>query len=256
MGFFGYLFSKQGLRQLAKVVLVNVVLLVLLWFALAWYSDHGEHISVPDVRTLALTDAVSSLQERGLAALVVDSIYDEKSTGGVVVEQSPAPESKVKEGRQIFLTIYRSEPPMEKISIQEGEFAQVALIKLENKGIKYDLRYVLNSNMVGSVISITHKGKILKPGDAIRRGERVVLTVGEASDGVVPLPDLTGLTLDRATVILDSLNLIGQATFEPNPIDGQDSLLFRVSRQDPEFTEDALPVRPGRLIDFWLTKEP
>jgi eukaryotic-like serine/threonine-protein kinase len=256
MGFIRYLFSPGGFRQLLRVLAVNIVLLVLLWFGLSWYSDHDDYITVPDVHQMPVDEAAVLLEGHGLAYLVVDSIYDEKSQGGIIVEQSPAAESKVKEGRQVFLTIYRYQPPMETISIEEGEFAQVALIKLQNKGIRYDVRYVPNSNMVGSVISITHKGRILKPGDSIRRGDRVVLTVGEASDGVVQVPDLTGLDFFSAMARLDSLNLMGQGYFEPEAISGGDSALYRVCRQDPPYAADALPVRPGRIVDLWLSKEP
>lgn len=256
MGFLKYLFTREGLKQLAKVVLVNAVLLVILWFGLGWYSDHGEYITVPDVRKMALLDGSQLLDERGLTSLVVDSIYDEKSQGGVIVEQSPAPESKVKQGRQVFLTIYRYQPPMERISIEEGEYARVAFIKLQNKGIKYEVKYVPNNNMVGSVVSITHRGRTLRPGDQIRRGEKVMISVGEAAEGVVYLPNLTGLSYFEAMSVLDSLNLMGQGFFEPGAISRQDSALYRVCRQDPEYSEDALPVRPGRLIDFWLSNGP
>ncbi|MFO0360842.1 MAG: PASTA domain-containing protein [Flavobacteriales bacterium] len=256
MGFFQYLISKEGVRQIAKIALINAVLLVFLWFALSWYSDHGEYVTVPDVRKMSLEEAMASLEERGLGALVVDSIYDEKANGGSVVDQSPVSDSKVKEGRQVFLTIYRNQPPMEKIAIEEGEYAQVAIIKLQNKGIKFDVRYVPNNNMVGSVIGITHKGQPVKPGSMLRRGERVVLTVGESAEGVVYLPNLRGLSFADAMVILDSLNLMGQGFFEPEAINQGDSALYVVCRQDPEFTDDALPLAPGRIVDFWLSKDP
>ncbi len=256
MEFLRYIISREGLRQVLRILLVQIALVVLLWFAFGWYSDHGEFITVPDVRSMSLTDAAAALEERGLQVLVVDSIFDEDARGGDVVDQSPVAESKVKEGRQVFLTVYRQEPPMEKISIEEGEYAQVAIIKLQNKGIRFDVRYVPNNNMVGSVIGITHRGRTLKPGSMIRRGERVVLTVGEATEGLVFLPDLRGMSYPRAMALLDSLNLMGQAFFEPDAINAADSALFRVCRQDPECSEDMLPVAPGRIIDFWLSKDP
>jgi len=256
MGFLRYLFSRNGLKHLVRVLLVNAVLLLILWFGLGWYSDHGEYITVPDVRRLALADATEALRDRSLSVLVVDSIYDQKSQGGVVVEQSPAPESKVKQGRQVFLTIYRYQPPMERINIEEGEYGRVAFIKLQNKGIRYDVKYVPNNNMVGSVVSISHKGRPLRPGDQIRRGEKVLITIGQASEGIVNVPDLRGMDYNNAMALLDSLNLMGQGFFEPNAISTADSAIYRVCRQDPEFEVSGLPVRTGRLVDFWLSKEP
>ncbi len=256
MSFIQYVFSKAGMRELVKIILVNLLLIGLIWLFLWWYTDHGRQVAVPDVRTMSTEQAVEELASRGLGYLVVDSLYDEDAVPGSVVEQSPAPESKVKEGRQVYLTIYRIQPPMERISIEEGEFAQVAIIKLKNKGIRYDVRYVPNNNMVGSVVSVTHRGKKLRAGDEIRRGEMVVLTVGEATDQSVVVPQLMGKSYAEAMAVLDSLNLMGQAFFEPNATSAQDSTLFRVCRQDPEFRDDAAPVPPGRIIDFWLSKEP
>jgi eukaryotic-like serine/threonine-protein kinase len=256
MSFIQYVVSPKGRKQLLQILLVNLGIVIFFWLILRWYTDHGEQIAVPDLKGLSLEEATAALDERGLSLLVVDSIYDEKADGGKVVEQSPVPESKVKEGRQVFVTIYRFEPPQETINIKEGDYAQVAIIKLKNKGIRFDIVEVPNGNMVGSVISITHKGKKIKPGDAIARGEKVTLSVGIASNATIPLPNLQGLTYQQAMTILDSLQLMGQAFFDTEPLSTQDSALFRVCRQDPPFEADAAGVPPGRIIDFWLSNTP
>lgn len=256
MGFLKFLFSRQAVKPLVRMGLLYLGVALVVWVFLRWYTDHGEYIAVPELKGLALTEAVRQLEEAGLTALVVDSVYDEDAPPGSVMEQSPQATSQVKDGRQVFLTVYRIQPPMERISIEEGEYAQVAIIKLKNKGIRFDVRYVPNNNMVGSVISITHGGRKLKKGDEIRRGERVVITVGESTDQAVQIPDLSGRTYAEAIALLDSLNLVGQGYFEPDAMSTQDSALFRVCRQDPEYAPDALPVAPGRMLDFWLSKEP
>lgn len=256
MSLFKFAFSKDGRKHLLRIVLVNLGIILILWLFLRWYTDHGEQVTVPDLSGLSLADAQSALEDIDLEFLVVDSIYDEKAQGGTIVDQSPAPESKVKEGRQVFLTIYRYAPPQETINIKEGEFAQVAIIKLKNKGIRYEIVQVPNGNMVGSVISITHKGKRLKPGQTISRGEKVILTVGIAADSNIALPNLVGMTYSQAITLLDSLSLMGQGYFEPEALTAQDSANFRVCRQDPPFEADAPPVASGRIIDFWLSNTP
>lgn len=245
-------FRKHGFR----IVLVYVGAIVFSWLFLWWYTGHGEQVSVPDLKGLPLEQAAEALEARGLSYLVIDSVFDEHGKGGVVMEQSPSPESAVKEGREVFLTIYRYQPPMEVVNIDEGDFAQVAVIKLRNKGIKYDIKYVPNNSMVGSVVSITYKGKRVKKNDAIPRGVTVVLTIGESDNEKVQIPDLSGMYYTQALALLDSLHLMAQPHFENNPLTAQDSAACRVCRQLPEYNPANPGVSPGHFIDFWLSNEP
>jgi len=256
MSFFKFTVSKEGRKHILRIALVYAGIIAILWGLLRWYTDHGEQVSVPDLKGMTFNDAAAALESRNLEYMVVDSIYDENAVAGAVLDQSPAPESKVKEGRKIFLTVYRMQPPMEKLNIKEGEFAQVAIIKLKNKGIKFDLKNVPNNNMVGSVVHITYNGKKLKPGDLIARGEKIILSVGVADNASIQLPDLQGLTYYRAMEILDSLNLMGQGIFEPEAKSTQDSANYRVRRQNPAYDPEAPPLEPGRIIDFWLSDQP
>jgi beta-lactam-binding protein with PASTA domain len=245
-------FRKHGLR----IVLVYVGLIVLSWMFLSWYTGHGQQVSVPDLRGMTVEQAREVLAERSLELLVIDSIFDEKAKGGTIVEQSPVPESQVKEGREVFLTIFRFQPPMETIGIEEGDFAQVALIKLRNKGVKYEVKYVPNNSMVGSVVSISYRGKKLRATDQVPRGETVVLSIGESDNEKVQIPNLVGMSYAQAIAQLDSLNLMPQPHFENNPLTAQDSSACRVCRQLPAFNPGDPGVSPGRFVDFWLSNTP
>ncbi len=256
MGFFGYLKSKEGKRILLRLVAIYLGVLVTVWVFLWWYTDHGKQVAVPDLTNLSLEEATALLEEKDLSILVVDSIYDRKSKGGTIVEQSPAPESKVKEGRQVFVTVYRKVPPQETVNIAEGDFAQVAIIKLKNKGLDFETKYVPNNSMVGSVISITYKGRKLRVGDTVPRGDKVILTVGVATEESVRVPDLSGLSYQQAMSVLDSLNLMGQAFFMYDIQSSADSSVGRVCTQDPPFDPEGPGVTPGRIIDFRLFNGP
>lgn len=256
MGLFKFAWSTEGKKILVKILALYIVLAIAIWLFLAWYTDHGEQISVPDLSGMSISQAQTALEERDLTLLVVDSIYDRKGKGGMVVSQEPKPESKVKDGRQIFVTVYRKLPPQETINIEEGDFAQVAIIKLKNKGIDYTLKEVPNNSLVGAVISLTHKGKRLKAGDKIARGEKVVLSVGVSTQTDVQIPNLTGLSYTEAMAILDNLNLLGQAFFMYDVQSSADSAVGRVCEQDPAFDPEAPGVSPGKLVDFKLYNTP
>jgi beta-lactam-binding protein with PASTA domain len=113
--------STSFRKAVLGIAITYTVLLLGSWFWLQWYTDHGEYVSVPDLKGLSTEEAIRALQERNLDFLVIDSIYDRKAAPGSVFDQSPAFESQVKEGRQVFLTIFRQSPPMEKLGIKQGD---------------------------------------------------------------------------------------------------------------------------------------
>jgi len=209
------------------------------------------------LRGKSLSEAILALEDRELTHLVIDSIYDRKATPGEVVDQSPGVESQVKEGRQVFLTIYRFSPPMETINIKEGDYAAVAMIKLHNKGIECDTVYEDNNTFVGSVIRVTHRGKKIKPDTQIARGDRLTLVIGRSVRSKVIVPDLFGLTCKEVEMMLDTMNLICNCKFEPmvSSPSSQDSVTYRVCRQDPKH-DPVIGTTAGRIVDIWLYNTP
>ena len=256
MSFRSFISSPDFRKTVIRIVLLYGGIIGLSWFWLRWYTDHGEYVSVPDLRGVSLDEAVTSLEDRQLKYLVIDSIYDKKAEPGTVMEQSPAPESQVKQGRQVFLTIYRISPPMEKLGVKEGDFATVAMIKLANKGIEYDTLYEDNNTLVGSIIRVTRKGRRLKPDELIPRGSSVTLVIGRSVKKKVIVPNLRGFTCREAEAALDTLNLVCNCRFEGIDFpSAQDSSTFRVCRQDPEH-DPLIGSSAGRIVDLWLYNSP
>jgi beta-lactam-binding protein with PASTA domain len=249
--------STSFRKAIIGIALTYAVLLLGSWFWLQWYTDHGEYVSVPDLKGLRSEDAILALQERNLDYLIIDSIYDRKAAPGSVFDQSPAFESQVKEGRQVFLTIYRLSPPMEKLGIKQGDYATVAMIKLRNKSIDFDTLYEDNNTLANSIIRVTQKGKALKASDEVARGSKVVLVIGRAASDKIIVPDFTGMSCQEARSILDTLRLECNCRFEPgiSSPSAQDSSTFRVCRQDP-IHDPERGTSAGRIVDLWLYNTP
>lgn len=257
MSFRAYIKTPEFRKAAIRILLVYTSVIVVISLFLRWYTDHGEYITVPDLKGKSLQEAIEALEERDLNFLVIDSIYDKKALPGTVLEQSPVPESQVKDGRQVFLTIYSFNPPMEKLGVKEGDFAQVAMIKLRNKGIEYDTLYEENNTYPGSIIRVTYKGKRTHPDDLVAKGERVKLVIGRAVRTKRIVPDLTGLTCKEAERMLDTLNFVCNCRFEPDislPTT-QDSVTYRVCRQNPVH-DPLLGSSPGSIVDLWLYNTP
>lgn len=255
MSFFLYLRSKPGMKMLGYVIGSNIVVILLSWFILSWYTDHGEYVSIPELKGKSLEEAMSTLEEMDLEPIVVDSIWSDTAAKGSINFVMPVAGSTIKEGRQVYLTIFSKTPPMEVINIKQGEYSAVAMVKLSNKGIDYDVIYQPNNNFVGSVMMIRYKGKEVKYNEQLPRGSKVVMVVGTSDDSRIKVPDLYGMTYTEAQSVLKSLGLISQLFFDQTP-SSSDSLEFKVCTQEPPYSPNSLDVRSGSIMDIYLSKEP
>jgi beta-lactam-binding protein with PASTA domain len=243
------------MKILGYIIGANVLVVLLSWFWLSWYTDHGEFVTIPDLKGQPLESAIIVLEELDLEPIVIDSIWSDTSAKGSINYVMPISGSTIKEGRQVYLTIFSKTPPMETITIKSGEYAAVAMVKLNNKGITYDVQYQPNNNFVGSVIGIRYKGKEVKFNQQLPRGSKVVMVVGIGDDRKIPVPDLYGLSYLEAQRLLKSLGLIPQLFFDTTP-SGSDSLSYKVCTQEPPFSPTSLDVNSGSIMDIYLTKEP
>ena len=97
--------------NLLAMAAVLVILAIGVWKGLEHYTHHGEIILVPDVKTQGVSDARYNLNKAGLEAVIADSSYNRNSPPGAVLEQTPAPGSKVKSGHAIYLIINTTSTP-------------------------------------------------------------------------------------------------------------------------------------------------
>ena len=97
--------------NLLVMALVTVLLIVCVWIGLGKYTHHGEEIIVPNVEGKLIGDVEYTLEMMDLQAVVVDSTYDRSRPSGAIMVQLPKAGSKVKSGREIYLTINSRESP-------------------------------------------------------------------------------------------------------------------------------------------------
>src|ERR1035438_4176950 len=131
------------------------------------YTKHGETITVPDFRGMTADKLPEFVADRHLKFIIIDSVFISKKQKGIVVEQDPLPNEKVKENRTVYLTINKLVPPAVKFpSLEDYSYPYVTAF-LETYGIKVgDLTYRpdLAKNRV---LAARYKGRELKAGDMI-----------------------------------------------------------------------------------------
>ena len=142
-----------------------------LWFYLKFYSRPGAIQDLPNLKGFTLNEVQKKLDSLGLETIHLDSIYSRNGKPFQVIEQVPPPGSKIKSGRRIYVTTYRSTPPYESIGVEEGQEPGIARIILENKGFEVEDVLEPNVALVGRVIRIENsKGEVLSADQKMPKG--------------------------------------------------------------------------------------
>lgn len=184
MDFFKKVTSPIVYWNLIMLVVVSIVLLIVLWFWMKDYSHHGESVEVPHVKGMLLADAEYELQKQGLVTVISDSSYNRSLPAGTVLEMTPAPGSKVKTGRNIYLTINtRNVPTLPIPDIADNCSLREAEARLKALGFKLGpIEYAPGDK--DWVLSVKCKGRTVISGERVEIDCPITLVVGNNSDGI------------------------------------------------------------------------
>ena len=182
--FFGKLTSPIVYWNLIMLVVVSIALLIFLWFWMKDYSHHGESVEVPQVKGMLLADAEYELEKQGLAVVISDSSYNRNLPAGTVLEITPDAGSKVKAGRNIYLTINtRNVPTLPIPDIADNCSLREAEARLKSLGLKLGpIEYAPGDK--DWVLSVKCKGRTVVAGDRVEIDCPITLVVGNNNSGI------------------------------------------------------------------------
>ena len=181
--FFGKLTSKIIWVNLLAMFLIIVAIAIGIWIGLERYTMHGVEITVPNVKGMRVYDARQTLERQGLVAVVTDSGYNKTLPSGTVLEQTPANNSQVKPGREIYLTINTTRTPtLPMPDIADNSSLREAEARLTAMGFKLSpCEYVDGER--DWVYGVKYRGKNIFGGDRIPIDAELTLQVGSGSFG-------------------------------------------------------------------------
>ena len=170
--------------NLIMLVVVSIVLLIVLWFWMKDYSHHGESVEVPQVKGMLLPDAEYELEKQGLVVVISDSSYNRNLPAGTVLEVTPDAGSKVKAGRNIYLTINtRNVPTLPIPDIADNCSLREAEARLKSLGLKLGpIEYAPGDK--DWVLSVKCKGRTVVAGDRVEIDCPITLVVGNNNSGI------------------------------------------------------------------------
>ena len=235
-----------------------MVLLVLVIFlgSLGILTRHNKILRIPSVAGKSMTEATKVLSDQGFEVQIQDSVYIDTIPPLTVIKQFPEPDAAVKMNRTVYLTVNRSVPPLITMPRLVGSFRNAVLI-LKQFGLKLGDTSYRPDFAKNSVLSQLYEGEEIRPGTKIPMGSTISLVLGSGVSHIfLSVPDLYGMTYQEAKNQLDSLGI--SAVLVPDP-GVRDTMSAFVYRQNPErFNEERRVnrIRPGQLIDIWLSLEP
>ena len=164
-----------------NLIAMVVVLLVACYGTLYWldtYTHHGESYIVPDVTNKTVAEAQQLLATQLINGAIIDSTYIKGARAGIILDQTPAAGSRVKEGRTVYLTITTNSVPLIDLpDLIDNSSLRQAAAKLKSIGFKLTEPELLPGEQ-DWVYGIKYKGKDLMSGDKIPHEALLTLCVG------------------------------------------------------------------------------
>jgi len=147
--------------------------------ALRYVTDHGGYVRVPDLKGKTLDSVAIELDNLELKYIILDSgNYNPNYKIFSVLDQQPKFDSKVKEGRKIYLTINSSDFKMVEIPNVIRTTIRQARKTLESLGFVIgEIEYVDDIGR-DEVISISFEGKDIEPGDLLKKTSIIDFKLG------------------------------------------------------------------------------
>ena len=174
-----YLFSKSFFKNSVGIIITAVLFFLTLILFLRLNTRHGDFIIVPDLIGKNIQEFESQLNELDLLYIISDSgNYNPGFKVNSVIDQIPKADSKVKQGRKIYLTLNASDFEMVEIPTITGITVRQAKKTIESLGFVFgEIEYV-DDIARDEVISISHKGDELTAGDFLKKTSIIDFKLG------------------------------------------------------------------------------
>jgi eukaryotic-like serine/threonine-protein kinase len=255
-------FSDNSLGSMLKHLSITVGILLLIavcyfYIYLPNITNHGESITVPELKGKSIDELEEFLTEHDLRFEVSDSAYSEEFPPLTVLIQFPKAGSKVKENRTLLITLNRVTPPSVPMpNLVDGSRINAEAI-LKSNELKRGRIILEPSPLLNLVKEMLYKGRPIKPGTRIPKGSEIDLVVGDGNGPAdFTIGNLVGDSYERAMFKLMSWDLhLGNVQIpEGADTTGVEPVVFK---QYPAFGDS---VRVGDPVDIWIAprgyKEP
>ncbi len=227
---------------------IVATLCVLYFFAyLPNVTNHGQSITVPNIEGMQINQLEDFLIKRNLRYEVNDSSYSAEYPPLTVLKQYPHAGSKVKEGRNIFISINRLNPPTVPVpNLIDGSVVNADAVLRSNELKRGRIELVAGPFNV--VKEMKFEGQVIAPLERVPKGSTIDLVVMDGGSPDFESPNYVGSTLEDAKVVIFGSNLnLGNVVIVGDTTGGEAVVI----KQKPEPNEN---IKVGDVVDLWIGK--
>ena len=215
-------------------VIITICVLLADFLVMPFYVRHGQGGYMVNVKGKQLEYAIDILSSEGHKGIVSDTLFSSAFKPGMVIDQYPSTNMKVKEGRTVRLTIVT---PEKSVMVPDliGRSERSAELDIRQVGLEIDTVYKeYNSDVPAGNVTWQYP----KGGDMLSRGMGVHLTI---SLGVPPnffqAPNVFGLSKKKAIVEIEKAGFsLGKVYYRQN----EDLIPYTVLDQS---------LKPGTVLE-------
>jgi beta-lactam-binding protein with PASTA domain len=177
------------------VVVANFIVMPLI-------VHQGRTVSVPNVVHMTLDNAIAELSKRDLEGIVVERRFDPIVEPGRIIIQDPLPETRVKTGRIVNLTVSLGAETI-RVPFLIGIDAEKAELIVKRLGFTIETVEHQHSDTVAvdKVIATIPVAET-----EMKKGDGITLIVSKGA--VLKMPNLGGMTMEHIQPMLDSMSLV------------------------------------------------
>jgi len=251
--------SMLFLKNFALMIATISGLLILTFWWMQCYTNHGESLQVEDYTGLSVEEAQRAARQRSFRIEISDSIFIPKERPNLVIEQNPSPLSRVKKNRTIYLTITKSEGDLVSLPSLVGvyNYEQYAKkLRMMEMEPRIRERQVNNRYEENTILHFYYEDQKITDQDVERgfkvpKGSVLEFVVTERGTTQVGIPNLVCREYRAAEFLLNSLNLtVGNVNADATVTDQASAFVYR---QVPGYQPNT-SVRVGQQVDLFLTQ--
>jgi beta-lactam-binding protein with PASTA domain len=240
---------KISLHLSIAIALGILITLIFFNIYLPSKTNHGETITVPNVVGIHYDDLEEYLIKRNLRfEITEDSSYSADYQPLEVLRQVPLPNSKVKEGRKIYLTLNTNTPPKVRMPDLINTSIKNAQIVMKSFDLRLGSVEYIPDEIFGTVLKQKIDGKEIKANEMVPKGSVIDIVSGNGF-GVKTLlsPNLIELDSEDAQIAIVGSGLqVGKVRY-----DNEGLYVITETNEDGEEESVSKQVAPGAVFRQW-----
>ncbi|MCD7964037.1 MAG: PASTA domain-containing protein [Rikenellaceae bacterium] len=235
MSFLTKIKNNLFIRNAILAICFIVILIFFTQITLSLCTRHGQVIEVPDLNGMTYREA-KNRSGNDFRFEINDSLYIPARTPGVILEQIPAPGSKVKSGRRIFVTINSFQPKMARVPYVTGYSLRQAKNNIQIAGFEIERLVYRQDIATNNVLEQKFNGQTVTPNSRIDApaGSGITLIVGGDLGETVRIPRVVGFSLREAKSRLHEQGLNVGKIHMDNGVSDLNRNEAKVYRQEPD----------------------